>query len=119
MMTARHRRLVALVALALLAGCASNAAPTNAAPGDAAHAYPEAAGIGPGMSCAQLREVASRAHDSRAKAEEHRRTSWQMVFPLAVAARYVSAASAITTATAADKAAATAAAKGCPDGANG
>ncbi|HVE52688.1 MAG TPA: hypothetical protein VNB23_04835 [Ramlibacter sp.] len=104
----------------MLAGCAGKARQTNAAPGDAAQAFPEAASIGPGMSCTQLREAGSRAHEAREKAAEHQGTSWRVVFPIAVAVRYASAASVITKATASiDKASATATAKDCLAGANG
>jgi hypothetical protein len=119
-MNARHRPPAALAALALLAGCASSPMQTHAAREGATPSFPQAASIGPGMSCAQLLEAARQAHDAREKATEHQRSSWQVVFPIAVAVRYASAASDISSATAAlEKASSTAAAKDCPAAANG
>ena len=61
-------------------------------------------------------EAATRANDAREKAAEHQRTSWQVVFPIAVAARYASAASDLARANASyEKASAASAARRCTE----
>lgn len=76
-----HPTLAALVAAALLAGCAStapHAAATASAPSD----------------CRQLEAGIGQARQARQEAQEQGQSAWKAVVPFAVAARYAKSQSA-------------------------